>query len=57
MSKRGNPMNVKKCSCDKCGAEANSIQDTTHRRCPGEDKKDPRPKNDKLPSNLRGKWM
>lgn len=57
MSKTGKPMNTKTCTCDKCGAEAHTIQNTIHRRCPGEDKKEARPKYDRLPSNQCGKWM
>lgn len=57
MSKTGNPMVVRKCTCDKCGIEAHTVPETTHRRCPGSsENKDLRDKSNKLPSNERGKW-
>lgn len=57
MSKRGNPMTVKNCTCTKCGAEAHTVPGTQHRRCSGNSENNTlRDKRDKLEGANRGKW-
>jgi len=56
MSKSGKPMNTKNCICDKCGAEAHTVQGSQHRRCSG-GSKEPRDKDKKMPSCERGTWQ
>lgn len=49
---------TKTCVCTKCLLEANSISNTTHRRCSGNpDNNTPRPKGENIPGNQRGKWQ
>lgn len=58
MSKNKKSTNNKKCVCNRCGAEAISIPDTTHRRCSGNsDSPNPVETGKNVASALRGKWQ
>lgn len=48
--------NSNTCTCNRCGAAANSIAGTKHRRCSGEvGNKTPRPKH-AAKATIRGTW-
>lgn len=56
--RRTRTITSKKCECSKCGIEANSIPNTTHRRCSGSRDKLPREKYDQqLDPSAAGKWV
>lgn len=51
-------MGTKTCVCNKCGAEANSVPDSQHRRCSGNPSNStPVEKCQCIPPAQRGKWV
>jgi hypothetical protein len=57
MGKKTQSNPARKCVCKVCKITAQSIPQTTHRRCPGQIDLPIRGKNDRIQSALRGTWI
>lgn len=56
-SRRNHNSGGQMCMCSVCGASANAIKGTTHRRCSGQPDAPIRQKHQGIePASARGKW-